>query len=83
MSYQTKDDFYAPQESSSGHAPAAYAKDQEYEILEAGLVHNVNDGVSGSASSAAAPWGSNADLEKQLRLGESRVNCRSPVYCMY
>lgn len=60
-----KGDVYAPQ--SSG-APGP--KDpQEYEILEAGLVHNVN--ATGGAR--AAGWGSNADMEKALRLGEYGV----------
>lgn len=76
-SYQSKDEYYYPQQQqSTPYAAAAGAnKDQQYEILEAGLVHNVNAGglegshIGSGAAAAAAGWGSGADLEKQLRLG--------------
>lgn len=58
----SKGDFYAPPQEQAYQQQgggAAY-KDQDYEIIEAGLVPNINTGGAGSA----------ADLEKQLRLGE-------------
>lgn len=68
MSYQTKDGYYPPQEAAgySSAGPAGAGADKEYEILEAGLVQNVNS----SGAPGAIGWGSNADIEKQLRLGE-------------
>lgn len=69
MSFQPKDDCYAPQQQQSsayGEASASTDKDPHYEILEAGLAHNVNS----SGTQEGAGWGSNADIEKALRLGE-------------
>lgn len=68
MSHQTKDGYYPPQQGSgySSAGPNAAGVDKDYEILEAGLVHNVNSSVAPGATG----WGSNADIEKQLRLGE-------------
>jgi len=54
----TKGDYYAPPDAAYQAGGATY-KDQDYEIIEAGLVPNINAGVGGSAE----------DLEKQLRLG--------------
>lgn len=56
---------YAPPQEQLRQQSGAnmYKEQQDYEILEAGLVPNINTGggVGGSA----------AELEKQLRLGES------------
>lgn len=57
----TKGDFYAPQEQAYQQAGGvAYKEQPDYEIIEAGLVPNVNSGGRSGA----------AELEKQLRLGE-------------
>lgn len=73
----SKSDFYAPQEEREHdqqqyqQGGAVFKEQQDYEILEAGLVHNaVNSGVGGTSTTAAGGWGSTADMERQLRLGE-------------
>lgn len=75
-SFQEKDQYYAPQSAS---APGAYDPNgvkgaQDYEILEAGLVHNVNSSGTGgggiNVATTTGGWNENEDIEKQLRLGE-------------
>lgn len=57
----SKGDFYAPpNEQQYQQGGVAYKEQQDYEILEAGLVPNTNAGGRSGA----------AELEKQLRLGE-------------
>lgn len=59
----SKSDFYAPQHEQQPYQAGGgvpYKEQQDYEILEAGLVPNINEGGRSSA----------AELEKQLRLGE-------------
>lgn len=58
----SKSDFYAPQHEQQYQQAGAvpYKEQQDYEILEAGLVPNINAGGRPGA----------AELEKQLRLGE-------------
>lgn len=57
----SKGDFYAPpNEQQYQQGGVAYKEQQDYEILEAGLVPNINAGGRSGA----------VDLEKQLRLGE-------------
>ncbi|CAM9321994.1 unnamed protein product [Ectocarpus sp. 12 AP-2014] len=69
----SKADMYAPPEERYQEQPKvgiAYKdQQQDYEILEAGLVQNVNPGGGSSAAAAAGGWGSTAEIEKALRLG--------------
>lgn len=70
----SKADLYAPPEEhfQQQQGGTGYKQQQQdYEILEAGLVHNVNPG-GGSSAAAAGGWGSTAEIEKALRLGEKQ-----------
>lgn len=75
-SYQSKEGYYPPQQTKGGYDYNAGAlnadKGQEYEILEAG--QRFNDGASAGLEEGS--WASGADVEKQLRLGESDCSIR-------
>lgn len=78
-SYQSKEGYYPPQQTASGAYSNAGAlnagKTQDYEILEAGQRFNDDAG----AGLSDGPWTSNADVEKQLRLGESYPQVNSKI----
>lgn len=66
----SKGDFYAPPTEQQYQAGGvAYKEQQDYEVLEAGLVPNINAGGRSGA----------AELEKQLRLGEQKRERRVDV----
>lgn len=85
-SYQSKEGYYPPQQTKGGaaydynNAGALNAdKAQDYEILEAGQRFNDDAG----AGLSDGQWASNADVEKQLRLGERVLGAQQHVQQYY